>query len=57
MDQLSILWAGLYYTHLGYKKMGLKDLPRVMMLSIDGLGSEVGRLTVQEIRVFGFVQR
>lgn len=56
MDQLSILWAGYYYTHLGYRRMGLKELPRVM-LSTAGLGSEVGRLTVQEIRVFGFVQR
>lgn len=40
MVQLSILWAGYYYTHLGYRKMGLKELPRVI-LSADGLGSEV----------------
>lgn len=56
MGQLSILWVGYYYTHLAYRKMGLKELPRVM-LSTDGLGSETGRLTVQEIRMFGFVQR
>lgn len=55
MDQLSILWAGYYYIHLGFRKMGLKELPRVM-LSTDGLGSEVGRLTVQEIITFRFVQ-
>lgn len=56
MDQLSILWAGYYYTHLGFRKMGLKELPRVM-LSTDDLGSEVGGLIVQEIRMFRFVQR
>lgn len=51
MAQLSILWAGYYYTHLGYRKMGLKELPRVI-LSTDGLGTELGGLTVQEIKMF-----
>lgn len=54
MDQLSILWVGYYYTHLGHKKMGLKEMPKVRH-STDGLASETGRLTTQEMRMFGFV--
>jgi len=47
MDQLSILCVGNYCIHLGYRKMGFKEMPKVMH-STDDLGSETGNLTFQE---------